>query len=164
MKMHTKFYHLLIVFSLSMGTMPLIAQGEVSAPAPAEQEITYSDKQLTKFAQVTNELELVQKEVEAELDKLLADVKLDKTTFTKMASTKMQGGDISKFTETEQAAFEKVQVPIKARQQEIMGQMMKIAQKYKLDLGTFRTMSLAISRDPALAERVEKIAKDLKAE
>lgn len=163
MKMYTKFY-LLLFSSLSIGTTPLLAQGEVSAPAPAEQEVTYSEKQLTKFAQVTNELELIQEEVEAELDELLAEANLDKTTFTKMASTKMQGGDITKFTEAEQAAFEKIQAPIMARQQEIMGQMMKIAQKYNLDMGTFRTMSLAISRDPALAERVEKIAEDLKAE
>ena len=157
MKLKTLF----LTLAISFCGLHLAAQVEQSAPA-AEQKITYSKEELTKYAKVTNELEVIQNELEAELDKLLAEAGLEKAVFTKMTSAKMQGGDMSSFTEEQQAAFNEVQGVVMQKQQGVMMKLMEISKKHGLALGKFRAMTMDISADKSLAEKVKKIADSLK--
>ncbi len=151
-----------LTLSLFLGSAQITqAQNAVTAPAPAEQEVTFSKAQLTKFVNVGQKMQTVQEGMAEEIRAMAEKEGLDQATFEKMSASKMQGGDLSGYTPEQQAAFSKVQGEAMKMQQTLMTKIASITEEEGMDMGTFRQIAMASRSDEALQKRIQAITESM---
>jgi hypothetical protein len=153
------------VLSLIVSATAVLAQSSVTAPnVEAAGKESFTDEQLTKFVKVGQAMEEVQKESQAKIVAMAQEQGLNEETLQSMGAKQMQGGDLSEYTEEQQAAYQKVQAEAMKMQQGIMSKVAAITEKEGLDMGTFRQIAMASQSDEAVKKRLEAISEKMTAE
>lgn len=148
---------LILGFLLVAGSV--FAQGQKMESSKADK---ISDKELQKFANVTSDVQKVNKDSQIKMDSLLADKEMDRKRFQKIMMSKRNPkmADSVKVTKKEEKTMKEIQPELMKMQQKTRKEMMNSMKENDLKPKRFQTIMRAVQTDPAVAKRFRKIVQD----
>lgn len=148
-----------LVFGFLFIAGSVLAQGQKMNSSKAD---SISDDELQKFANVTTDVQKINKESRMEVQSLLADKEMNMQRFQKIMMSKRNSkmADSINVTEKEQKTLEEIQPKLMEMQQKSRKQMMNSMQENGLNPQRFQTIMRAVRSDPGVMQRFQKIVQD----
>lgn len=136
------------------------AQGQMQQQAQPD---SITDKELEKFALVTNELQQIQRESQQEVEKMLSDKEMDMQRFQQIMMSRQnpQMSDSVEITEEEEKTMEEIKPKLQKMQQQSRQEMMSAMQENDLQPQRFQAISQALQSDPDVMNRFKEIAQEI---
>lgn len=150
------------VLGLLLAIGPAIAQGQMKKQMQSSKADTITDKELKKFAAVTQELQKVRQKQTNKVQSILSKEDMDMRRFQQIMMSKRNPkmADSIKVTPKEKKTMKKIQPKLRKMQQKSRQQMMSVMQEQGLNPQRFQAIMRAIQSDRAVMKRFQKIARD----
>lgn len=152
-------------FSIALVLGFFLAAGSVFAQGQQMQSNTadsVSNKELKKFASITQQFQKIQMDTKQQLDSMLADKDMDMQRFQKIMMSKRNPKmkDSVNITPKEKKTMKELQPKLMKMQQQSRQKMMGIIQDSGMSPQRFQAVSRAVRSNPDVMKRFQKIAKD----
>lgn len=136
------------------------AQGQQMQQSTQPDSIT--DKELKKFAAVTQEVQKIQRESQKKVQSILADKEMGMKRFQQIMMSKRNPkmGDSLNITSKEQKTIKEIQPKLMKMQKDSRKRMMGAMQENGLNPKRFQAIMRAIQSNPEVMKRFQKIAQD----
>lgn len=137
----------------------VFAQGQQMKSPKAD---SISDKELQKFANVTQEVQKINRQSQQKVQSMLDDKGMDMQRFQQIMMSKRNPkmADSVNVTEKEQKTIKEIQPELMKMQQNTRQKMMSSMKENKLKPQRFQAIMKAVQSDPAVAKRFREIAQD----
>ena len=148
------FMGLLLAGPMAFGQLPTTG-GQQSTSSES-----YTDAELKKFIKVSQTVQEVQGSFRQKMMKMIQESELDMSTFQEMsrqqsATSPDKEGQKQNYTESEKAAFEKLQKNMAAEQQKIQKKMETAVRDQGMEPKEYQEMARNIKKDQKLLKKVQ---------
>ena len=150
------------VLGLLLLAGPAIAQGQMKQQMQSSKADSITDKELEKFAAVTNEMQKVRQQQQKQVQSILSEEDMGMRRFQQIMMSKRNPkmADSVQVTAEEQKTMKKIQPKLQKMQQQSRKQMMSAMQENGLNPQRFQAIMRAVQSDKAVMQRFQKIARD----
>jgi len=150
------------VLGLLLLAGPAIAQGQMKQQMQSSKADSITDKELKKFAAVTNEMQKVRQQQQKQVQSILSEEDMGMRRFQQIMMSKRNPkmADSVQVTAEEQKTMKKIQPKLQKMQQQSRKQMMSAMQENGLNPQRFQAIMRAVQSDKAVMQRFQKIARD----
>jgi len=150
------------VLGLLLLAGPAIAQGQMKQQMKSSQADSITDKELKKFAAVTNEMQKVRQQQQKQVQSILSEEDMGMRRFQQIMMSKRNPkmADSVQVTAEEQKTMKKIQPKLQKMQQKSRKQMMSAMQENGLKPQRFQAIMRAVQSDKAVMQRFQQIARD----
>ncbi|MCG9973322.1 DUF4168 domain-containing protein [Christiangramia crocea] len=153
MKLTKLFSSLLLVFI--MGSTSVMAQTP-TMPQPQE-KIEVSDSELTQFAQVFQQMRMINQKAQQEMIAVVQDEEFELQRFNEIHQAKMDPNKEVETSEEEDKKYELVVAELETIQPKFQKEMQEVISESELSMERYQQVAMALRTDAELQKRLQEI-------
>ena len=149
----TKLFSSLLFVSI-MGVSSVMAQTP-AAPQPQQQKIEVSDSELTKFAQVFQQIRVVNQQAQQEMIQVVQEEDFELKRFNEIHQAQMNPQKEIEMTEKEEEKYELVVAELQNIQPKFQEKIENVISESELSMERYQQLAMALRSDAELQQRLQ---------
>ena len=155
MKLKKVLGSLLVVFALGTGT----AMAQTPQAPAANQQIEVTDAELTEFAQIFQQVRVVNQQAQQEMIQVVQEEDFELQRFNEIHQTKMNPQKEAELTEKEEKQYALVVEELETIQPKFQKKMENIISESELSMERYQQLAMALRSNPELQKRLQEMMK-----
>lgn len=141
--------------AMLLNTSEVKAQQVATTPQAAPVQ-NYSDAELQKFANATQEIQKVQMEFQQQMMNAVKAEGIEPMKFQQMAQAQQSGKEVE-YSDEEQKAFDNAMNKVMTMQQEVQANLETKLKAYDISMEQYQTMAMSIRQSEEMSKKVQSL-------
>lgn len=145
-----------LLFVLAIGNLSMNAQNQ---PMPQQEKIEVSDSELSEFAQVFQQIRMVNQEAQQEMIAVVQEEEFELKRFNEIHQAKMNPQQEIETTEAEDKKYKVVVDELQTIQPKYQEKIETVISDSDLSMERYQQLAMALRSDQALQQRLQEMMK-----